>query len=340
MKPFDSLAYNGQLSRLRRLARTALEHYGLQQANIKLLQYEDNAVYHVKARENEQFVLRISAAEGHGATEQRSELLWLRALKHDTDLLVPVPVPTVKGEYLITVEGIGVPAPRHCVLFRWVPGHIPTQKLSSAVVERIGEVTASLHQHAEHFVPPAWFVRPSWGWDRLFGPSSVVHTKRGASELTAYERNIVRRVGIRVQEEFKTLDCEATRWGLTHADLHRGNIIISQNNIGVIDFDDCGWGYYLLDVATMLSSLYRMVGDVRDYAMLQRAYITGYEKVRALPSQLDTQLPIFVVLRGMVIVNFVLGSRNPQVQKWGRTRISGILKQLDAYLSGYRLMSI
>ena len=122
MRPFEALTYSGQMRRLRHLVDMVLPHYSICDAKITLLQYEDNAVYRIAARSGEQFVLRINAAGGHTAAEQLSEVQWLTALHHETGLLVPEPVQTVDGEFLITVEAIGVPVPRHCVLFRWIAG--------------------------------------------------------------------------------------------------------------------------------------------------------------------------------------------------------------------------
>jgi len=328
--PFEALTHHGQARRLRPLAVAALRDYPIQAARIALLHYEDNAVYRVTTAVDERFILRVGAAEGHGVAEQRAELRWLAALGHDTDLAVPPPVPTTRGAPLTLVDGGGVPEPRPCVLFRWVPGRPPTGTVRPEVVARIGAVTAQLHRHAEHFVPPPDFVRPSWGWERLFGASSAL---AGAS-LSARERGIVIATGARVREDLDALGTGARVWGLTHADLHRGNVLIDQGRVGVIDFDDCGWGYYLLDVATFLSSLRRVVSDTSTYAALRTAYVAGYVEVRALPALLDAHLRTFAVLRDMVIVNFILGSTNAQVQHWGPARVAGIMHDLERYLAG------
>ncbi len=329
-RPFEALTHHGQARRLRHLAVAALRDYPIQAARIELLQYEDNAVYRVTTTAGERFILRVGAAEGHGVAEQRAELRWLAALGHDTDLAVPTPVPTARGAPLTVVEGAGVPEPRPCVLFRWVPGRPPTGAVRPEVVARIGAVTAQLHRHAERFVAPPDFVRPSWGWERLFGASSAL---AGAS-LSARERGIVTATGARVREELDTLGTGTRVWGLTHADLHRGNVLIDRGRVGVIDFDDCGWGYYLLDVATFLSSLRRVESDTPTYAALRTAYMTGYVEVRALPALLDVHLRTFAVLRDMVIVNFILGSTNAQVQHWGPARVAGIMHDLERYLAG------
>lgn len=43
------------------------------------------------------------------------------------------------------------------------------------------------------------------------------------------------------------------RFGLIHADLRLTNIMRCQDNTRVIDFDDCGFGWYLHDLAAAIS---------------------------------------------------------------------------------------
>jgi Ser/Thr protein kinase RdoA (MazF antagonist) len=56
-------------------------------------------------------------------------------------------------------------------------------------------------------------------------------------------------VSAQLRQGFDLLGRAAPLWGLIHADLHRDNILLHHGEIGVIDFDDCGWGYYLFDLA-------------------------------------------------------------------------------------------
>ena len=327
--PFEALTHRGQAWRLRQLALAALRDYPIRVARLELLQYEDNAVYQVATGAGEQFILRVGAADGHPVAEQHAELLWLHALGRDTDLAVPIPIPTTGGEPLILADAPGVPDPRPCVLFRRLPGHPPTGTLRPEVAVRLGAVTAHLHRHAERFVPPPGFTRPSWGWDWLFGPSSAL----AAATLPARDRAILTDVGTLVRERLDAFGIGPAVWGLTHADLHVSNLLIDHGRVGVIDFDDCGWGYYLLDIATVLSSLRRLVPDSHTYAALRAAYLSGYAELRPLPPALDAQLPTFAVLRAMVIVNFILASTNAQVQTWGPARIAGIVHDLERYLA-------
>lgn len=106
------------------------------------------------------YVLRIHRPGNHSLALIRSELLWLSALRRDTDLVVPEPVPSKDGSLLTVVETEGVPQPRCCVLFRWIPGRFLNAGLSPLALGRMGTLMARLHQHAQQFTLPEGFVRP------------------------------------------------------------------------------------------------------------------------------------------------------------------------------------
>jgi Ser/Thr protein kinase RdoA (MazF antagonist) len=336
LQSFETLTYSGQIRRLRRLVDVVLPHYNIHDAKITLLQYEDNAVYHIATHSGEQFVLRISAADGHTAAEQLSEMQWLTALRHEAGLLVPDPVQTIDGEFLITVEATGVPAPRHCVLFRWIAGEPLVRELRPDTAKNIGIFTACLHRHAEHFVPPAGFIRPVLGWEQLFGVSSILGTRSHAVlVLTETERALLTEVGYRLREELQTIEATVPPQGLIHGDLHRDNILIKDEQVGVIDFDDCAWGHYLLDIASLLEAIQRRVAsNQHDYLIIREAYLKGYNQVRSLPAKFESYLQTFRVMRDMGVVNFILRSKNARVQDWGAARLAMLMRQMEAYLAG------
>jgi len=105
------LNFRGQLGRLRRLAETALAAYGFQPARLVPLAHMENTTFQVDSPGGERYVLRIHRTTGspfhpaRSAAEVWSEMSWLSALRCETGLAVPEPVPTADGSLLTVAEG-------------------------------------------------------------------------------------------------------------------------------------------------------------------------------------------------------------------------------------------
>ena len=94
--------------------------------------------------------------------------------------------------------------------------------------------------------------------------------------------------------------------GLIHADLHQENVLFGNGSVGVIDFDDCGWGFFLYDLAVPLSEVTLRPA----YPAMRDALLEAYARRRPLPDDAGTHVDAFIVLRGLQILVWVLESRD------------------------------
>jgi Ser/Thr protein kinase RdoA (MazF antagonist) len=85
----------------------------------------------------------------------------------------------------------------------------------------------------------------------------------------------------------------ADQAGLIHADLHLDNALFWRGDVRVIDFDDCGFGYWLYDIAVSLWELRRR----DDYGQFRAALINGYTQHRPLPPGGLAHLDDFIATR-------------------------------------------
>jgi Ser/Thr protein kinase RdoA (MazF antagonist) len=330
MHTFETLSFRGQLGRLRRLADEALATYGVQHARLVLLAHMENTAFRVETPGGERYVLRIHRAAGspfhppRSMAEVRSETIWISALRRETGLAVPEPVPAADGSLLSVAEVGGVPEPRVCVLFRWGPGRFLDAGLTASHLERVGGFVAQLHVHALRFAPPAGFVR------RRVGEVSV--------EVAAYVANVVGEqfgsgaasivevVIAMVQEAERELGTGPEVFGLIHADLHQENYLFHRGKVRAIDFDDCGWGHFVYDLAVVLSELRQRP----DYDALRAGLLRGYRAVRPLPAAQERYLEVFHGLRLLQLTLWFLEQRDhPAFPDW-ETEVREGLTELGA----------
>jgi|SRR5579859_7772320 len=294
MQRFENLPRSTQIRRLRRLARTALTAYDLEQAHITPLHHFLNTTFRIDIPSRKRrYVLRISRAGYQDAATIRSELLWLQAIRRETDLIVPEPFANRDGLLLTTVEVPAVPEPRHCVLFRWVDGRFHNAMLSPADLERVGMLMANLHLHVQHFTVPEGFTRKCWDLEGLQGGALGVEPGRIRRHLSTDECRVLDRVAERVGHTMYVLGEGPEVFGLIHADIHQWNYLFHKGNVHLIDFDTSGWGYFAYDIAVTFSTLL----NHPNLPALRAAFLRGYRRVRPLPVEQEACIDTFIAAR-------------------------------------------
>ena len=287
-------AYN-QEQRLTRLAQKVLPEYGLAKYRLGLINHRENTTFSLDIPRTvtqtegsspyllNRYLLRVHRGNYLSANAVKSELQWLQALRRDLDLPVPEPVPNLCGELVTVAETSDVPEPRICSVTKW----LYAEKGQAIDIKSIGRLMGQLHDHAENWQPPANFERPRWDWNGLFGSGAGYSIDRGDQiwELTPQPyRNLFRKVGDRFKEVTETLGEDSSQLGLIHGDLCPGNLLSANNRVRPIDFADCGYGYWVQDIAMFLSYFARNP-QVPTYLT---QLLDGYQQVRPLPT---TQLP-------------------------------------------------
>jgi Ser/Thr protein kinase RdoA (MazF antagonist) len=283
--------------------------------------HEDNTTFRVDAIDGERYVLRIHRPSRRTAKEVHSEMVWLTALRQETDLVVPQPVPTRNGDLVAVVSVDGVPEPRICVLLRWIPGRFLADGLTPSHLKRVGAFMACLHLSGGRFRPPAGFVRGRV--DNLYGkppgisealarqqvdnPEDEATAIRLVAEVCSPEDGArVAKLIERIREVQRAVGQGPETFGLIHGDLHQENYFFHQGQVRAIDFDDCGYGHYLYDMAVTLYN----VNWRDDFESLREGFMAGYRCIRPLSSQHEQVLNTFMDLRELQFMIWAIEMRD------------------------------
>jgi Ser/Thr protein kinase RdoA (MazF antagonist) len=348
MKPFETLTNAGQLKRLRQLAANTLSAYDVSDPRLTPLLHEDNTTFRVELAKGERYVLRIHRPL-RTVEAVRSEMIWLAALRKETDFVVPEPIPTRAGDLLTVTRLEGIPEPRICVLFRWVEGRFLDARLTPSHLERVGALMAGLQFHGAQFQRPEGFMRGRL--DSLTDQARRL-AARGASEATVRaqidhpedETAAVRLItevcspedGARVatlirkiREVQRALGQGPETFGLIHGDLHQGNYLFHQGQVRAIDFDDCGYGYYLYDMAVTLSE----VNWRNNTPALRKSFLAGYRSGRNFPSEHEQVLDTFIALRDLQLLIWKIEMRDhPAFRDGWKSSVKEMLQDIKDFL--------
>ena len=79
------------------------------------------------------------------------------------------------------------------------------------------------------------------------------------------------------------------------------NLLIDGDVTKVIDFDDCGFSWYLYDCATTVS----FFEHEPEVPRLLAAWVRGYRRVKELAAEDEREIWTFVMLRRMLLVAWI-----------------------------------
>ncbi|MGY4711020.1 phosphotransferase enzyme family protein [Mycolicibacterium sp. CBM1] len=275
-------------------ARAALPAYGRSvDSPLRLLSLSENATYLVD--DHEPIVLRVHRPGYHSLEAIRSELAWMRALRTETSVATPELLAAADGTDVVLAE-VGDDA-LYVDAVTFVAGCTAEENPDAVGFDELGRLTAIMHSHARNWTIPAGFTRFRWDLESILGPQARWGNWRLAPGLTDADRTWIQRAADDIAAKLTEFGSGPDRFGLVHADLRLANLMVNPDGHGsgitVIDFDDCGWSWYLADLGAAVS----FIEDTPAGERIIAEWLTGYFEAGSLPADDLALIPSFVMLR-------------------------------------------
>ena len=335
MTDFDHLPHEEQLKALLELARAAAKNYALpDHLFVEMINLSENATYRVQAPDGQRWALRVHRDGYHSKTAIASELAWLMDLRNTGVVVTPRPVKGRDGEIIQMVSHPLMQRPRFVVLSDWETGIEPgIDHDLMKPFEILGEVTARMHLHTRQWKRPQWFQRHTWDFETSLGEAKPHWGRwRDGMGVDGQKAKLFGRTVDLIGKRLKAYGQGHECFGLIHCDLRLANLLIDDGAVKVIDFDDCGFGWYMYDAATPVS-FYEHEPQVPD---LVEAWKTGYRRVIDLPKADEAEIPTFIMLRRLLLVAWIGSHSETDLAKsMGLPYTEGTTGLCEAYLSKF-----
>lgn len=300
----NALPHDVLMERLDVLANQSLNLWELPAgAAARLINVSENATYLIEAPGGFKSILRIHRENYHTRNAISCEHAWSKALNDEGGVRTPEILPGRDGSTIQTSSVEDLPGKRHMVMFEFVDGDHPEEDADHLVesFEELGEIAALTHNHSVSWQRPANFERLTWDLDTVFGPDAYWGDWRDAPNVTDDIKSLLERLQSVVVRRLTSFDKDPGRFGLIHADMRLANLIITNGTTRLIDFDDCGLGWFMYDFAAGIS----FMEDHPQVPALKAAWVLGYRKARELSGDDEAEIDTFVMLRRLALLAWI-----------------------------------
>ena len=262
--------------------------YGIEPSQFRCLtDNPEDGVYGFK-RHGQECVMKYTLPTERTFDALQAQVDWINFLAlHD----VPVarPIPSQQG---LLVEQLPFnDSMVSVVCYQHVLGERPSvPALTAEQWQGWGQTLGKLHALSMHYTPPQQRGRFDH-WD-----TRTSHDRRAIPA----EQTLVLEKFDALQQYFRSLPKDPHVYGVIHGDMQANNLCLDNGQFWIIDFDNCAYDWFLLDIAT---SLYFTLwerppkqSNAEFAAFVLEHMVAGYRREHILDGAWLDELPTFLKL--------------------------------------------
>jgi amicoumacin kinase len=292
--------------------RKAASLYGLSEPDLVPMRGGHFAHVYTFKRARRNYVLRLTPPNQEiDSKAQKSILVWMAYLAAQ-GASIPAPLPSRNNNLVETIptsEGNWL-----SVAYTRADGilseELPIDRWDGPLFQTLGKAIGKFHAITRSYVPAPETSYPEWDT----GGNLFIDQIKNEHWLMEKQAPLL--------EQVRKLPKSPEAYGLIHCDLHFGNFFVNvpEQVITLIDFDDCAYGWFIMDVAVLLFDILVLypAPDKDEYARnFLRSFLKGYLAENALPGFWLEQLPLFLKLLEINIFDQVAKFYPKDLEEWG-----------------------
>lgn len=274
----------------------------------KILKTGINHTYSVFSNRGK-YVYRVYSYNWRTREQIEEELKLLLSLR-ESGVSVSCPIPDSSGEFIQEIQA--AEGHRYGVLFNHAEGE-KVRALSVKDCLSLGDLMGKMH----HATEGKEIGRVEYNAYTLTEQPYQYALEHFSESLEGMV--LLKRAGEYVSDVFADADSNQLRKGIVHLDFWYDNMNIDEDSrITVFDFDFCGNGWLLLDVAYCVMQLFNTEPNKEMFEQKLMAFYNGYESVTAISDEEKRLLPA----AGLAVWIFYLGVQSQRFDDWSNFFLS------------------
>ena len=283
------------------VAIKALKEFDVDYDKLEFLTEETNVFFEVSGKDH--VVLKIFQEESSKIEDNLIEAFMLEEVTKRTNIVVPTMLFSKLGKQVVFIESDEFDMVKRVAVYKYIEGEDFDGKETPLLFERLGEVTATIHNASKSIVIPDNLIPKKW--DKVFYYRDEVaeyNEKRHDKYFTQEDR-------VFLDWFIRYLDSELPKYYnqesfLIHADLNPWNVKLYDGDIRLLDFEEGMLGSAVHDIAIML--FYYRYDPNYKYDEVKRSYLRGYSNVSTLPDFTDFDIDLLIMARTANFINYIL----------------------------------
>ena len=316
MNKIETKSYLSQVRQLRKFAISAVKMYPIDIIQLKFINHGENTTYKIISKQGN-FLLRIHRQNNHSKNAILEELGWVKHLSESTDY-IQQPIPSINGLLVEEITISNTLDSRFCSVLKWVDGNLRYRSLTQNSMFNTGKLVGTLHKNA---FKQKVLYRNYWDSEGLLGKNATFGSLHNLKpEIRKREYEILekcRKITFKKIENYIIKNPHKS--SMIHADLHIGNIVWKKDKPIPIDFDDCGFGSHMYDLAVILKGSDNLFKSSQKKAKkpFVESLLEGYSSTQNLSKDDIDILPYFKITRNLLMLGWEYERRdNPSIFKY------------------------
>jgi len=309
-----------------KLIEIALRQYGITNYSLSFIRHNDNLTLKIDNNEdNNSYVLRIhspitTGLQGvqHTFEGLNAEMELLNNLSEQTSLQLQQPIKNQNGNLVSTIIDVDNNIIPLATLLSWKDGVVYTGKElhSEKLAYEVGVVLAQLHNFSNNWVIPQPFIRPNYDIEKYRNLTDRLQYGVEINLFTSKQYDVILETMKYINIIFDSTPKVNKNWGIIHADLQGGNIIVNNETVIPIDFGFAGYGYYLFDIGVTLTSF-----DINH----RKKVLEGYKTLRTLSEEDELLISTGFILA--IFGGFGFMVNNQKAHEWIERRMPYVTQE-------------